>query len=156
MLAIAGAVTGGIGTIAQASAAQQQAEAQARAQDMQAAAEERQAREREAASQRDAIERGKQADLVLSRQQAVAASSGAGATDPTVLQIMGNTAQTGAYQSAAAIYEGTAAAQSLDEKAAIDRYTAEEKRRAAPTLAAATMLSGISNFSTKLSGLKFG
>ncbi|MGA0595602.1 hypothetical protein [Enterovirga sp. CN4-39] len=146
-------VISGIGTIGgsilQAGAARDQAEAAARAQEMEAAALEREAAEKQAAAQRQAITEGRKTDLVLSRTQALAAASGGGATDPTVLDIMGDAAGQGAYNSAAAIYEGAAQARGLEERAELSRFRARESRRAAGPAAAAAILSGITGMADK-------
>lgn len=153
-LAAGSAVAGLAGTMTSARAAEQQGQAAERSQQMQALALERQAREREAASQREAITRAKQTDVAASRAQAVAAASGGGATDPTVLDIVGDIEQQGAYNQASALYEGTTAARGLDEAAALARYRGSEARRAGKIASQATMLSGISSFASSMS--RFG
>lgn len=59
-----------------------------------------------AAGQREAMRRRKETEIILSRQKAVAASSGAGATDPTVEAIMGKTQQEGDYSAMMDMYNG--------------------------------------------------
>lgn len=134
-----GTLVSTVGTVvgAQQSAAAQEAEA---------AAMERRGSEEQAAAQREAIRRQKEAKLLLSRQQAVAAASGGAATDSTVLDIMGDTAAEGQYQSQSAIYEGKARAAGLDDQAAIARMRAKQTRLAGFIDAGSTMLSGISSF----------
>lgn len=59
-----------------------------------------------AASQRQAGEERRQADLAASRALAVAAASGGGVSDPTVVNILANTRGEGAYRAQVALYEG--------------------------------------------------
>lgn len=113
----------------------------------QAAAAERQASEERAASQREAMVRAKEARLMMSRQQAVAAASGGGATDPTVLDIMGDTAQQGEFNTQSALYEGEARGRGLEDQAAISRMQARQAKLAGFIGAGSTMLSGVSEFS---------
>lgn len=111
-----------------------------------AAAKERQAGEVQAQSQRDAIERRKEADLLLSRQQAVAASTGGTATDTGVLNLMADTAAQGSYNVATSIYEGNSAAAGLLDQAAISRMQAKQATMAGFINAGSTMLSGFSSY----------
>lgn len=66
-----------------------------------------------AASQRQALEEHRQADLVASRALAVAAASGAGVSDPTVVDIISRTKGEGAYRAAVALYEGEERSRSM-------------------------------------------
>lgn len=61
-----------------------------------------------AASQREALEERRQADLAASRALAVAASSGGGVSDPTMVDILSRTKGEGAYRARVALYEGQA------------------------------------------------
>lgn len=149
-LALAGsAVSAGVGLYGasvQADAQREAGENEQRAREMQAQAEERQGNEVQAASQREAEQRAQKARVLLSRQQAVAAASGGGASDPTVLKLMGDTAAEGEYQSLSALYEGKAKAAGLEDDAALQRWRGRQARTAGYTNANATMLSGVSGF----------
>lgn len=59
-----------------------------------------------AASQRTAAEELRQSDLVASRALAVAAASGGGVSDPTVVDILARTRGEGVYRANVALYEG--------------------------------------------------
>jgi hypothetical protein len=59
-----------------------------------------------AVGQRDAIEQGRQNRLIQSRIQALVAAGGGGTADPTIVNLIGNTAAEGAYQAAVALYQG--------------------------------------------------
>lgn len=67
----------------------------------------------EAAAQRTALAQDKVASLVESRAKAVAAASGAGATDPTVINLVSRISAEGALRSLTSIYEGEERARKL-------------------------------------------
>lgn len=67
----------------------------------------------EAAAQRAALAQQKVASLVESRAKAVAAASGAGATDPSVINIISRISAEGALRSLTATYEGEERARKL-------------------------------------------
>ena len=89
-----------------------------------AAALERQATEEFAAGTRTAGERRRETELVLSKQRAIAAASGAGA-GPSLLDIIGDTAARGEYQAQAEMYTAGTRARNLKDKAAVARYEGE-------------------------------
>lgn len=66
-----------------------------------------------AAGQQAAFEQERQARLVASRQIALAAASGAGASDPTVKTLISRTAKQGSYNAAVALYQGQDKARAL-------------------------------------------
>jgi hypothetical protein len=72
----------------------------------------------QAAAQRSAIDIERQTQLNASRALAVAASSGGGASDPTVVNLLSQNAADGAYRKAAALYEGDDQARSMRLQAA--------------------------------------
>lgn len=72
----------------------------------------------QAAVQRNAIDIERQTQLNASRALAVAASSGGGASDPTVVSLLAQNAADGAYRKAAALYEGEDQARALNLQAA--------------------------------------
>jgi hypothetical protein len=71
----------------------------------------------QAASQRQAYEVNKQTQLAESRALAVAAASGGGASDPTVVSIIAGLHAEGAYQRSIALYGGDEQARALNAKA---------------------------------------
>lgn len=77
-----------------------------------------------AASQRVAADVNLSTTLTLSHARAMAAASGAGATDPTVVNLVANLAGQGAYKANLALYEGEDKARSLRMQAAADTYQA--------------------------------
>lgn len=74
----------------------------------------------EAASQRTAFDIDRQTQFVTSRALAVAAGSGGGASDPTVVNLIARDAGEGAYQRALALYSGT-------DRARLDQESADAK-----------------------------
>lgn len=88
-------------------------------------------------------------DLVNSRQLAVAAASGASASDPTVVNIMAKTQQEGAYRQALALYQGEAQARVDRMKAAASRYEGDV---AAQDADYAQSMSRVGSVSTLLTG----
>lgn len=81
-----------------------------------------------AASQRTAQEEERRAKLLQSRAQAVAAASGAGASDPTVVDIISQIAGQGAYRSQIALYDGLEQQRLLRAKADAARYQGKSAR----------------------------
>lgn len=75
-----------------------------------------------AVSQRAALEQQRQGRLMASRALAVAAASGGGASDPTVVNLIAGADGEAAYRSAVALYEGEDRARKLRISAAASRY----------------------------------
>ena len=115
ILPIIGTAATVAGTIGAGYAGKQEAEFEAK-QSERAAADER------AIASRQSEERRKKTAYVLSEQKAKAASSGAGVTNPTILDIMGDTAQEGDYLARSDIAAGETRARGLLDKAAASRY----------------------------------
>lgn len=107
---IAGKVIAGVGTIVSGISANESAKYEAKQLDMKGA-------EERAAAQRDAAEQRTQTGRVTSRQQALAASSGFSATDDTILNLEGDTAQAGAYRAGMITYGGESRAAGLTAQA---------------------------------------
>lgn len=78
-----------------------------------------------AASQRAAYFKGQEGDLVLSRMTALAAASGAGASDPTILNLKAQILARKAYNMEAALYGGEEQARGMREAAKAKRYGGE-------------------------------
>jgi hypothetical protein len=105
--------------------AEAQAKANAQALEFQAAQLEQQAGQERAASQRAAGEREREARLLQSRALALSAASGAGAFDPSVVQIISELAGEGAYRAGLELYEGESKAKSAELAAASRRLEAK-------------------------------
>lgn len=122
-------------TIAGGAAANKQAKAQARILQQQADQE-------RAAANREAQRKRAQTELVLSKQQAAAAASGGTATDPTILDLMGDTAAEGNLQAKETQYTGDVRATDLLNQAAYVRYAGKQAKRQSLFKAGATVLGG--------------
>lgn len=116
-----------------------------------AAQSEQQAGQEVAVSQRKAIEARRQAGLANSRVTAVAAGSGASATDPTVLDIMGDNAGVGEFNALSALYSGEETARGLRMRGVADRYEGATTRQASLVKAGGTVLSAGSSLYDKYS-----
>lgn len=99
-------------------------------------------REAVAASQRQAIQVRRQGNLVQSRAQAVAASSGAGASDPTVLDIMGGIGAQTEYNALSALYVGQSEARNRQAEANAARFEGKQAMVKGFMDAGASVLSG--------------
>lgn len=129
-----------VGTIAQMSASNAQGDAayraaqiqadQARQQAaMEASALEREANDDRATAQRAAEEARRQSRLKQSRAIAMASASGAGAADPTVLDIVGGLQNEGDYNAASELYKGEDSATYKEWRADVARVTGENQAR---------------------------
>jgi len=87
-----------------------------------AAQEEARAGQERAAAQRGAMEERRKGRFVSSRAQAVAAASGGGALDPTIVDIGAAIAGEGEYRAMTALYQGEESARGLEGQAALRRY----------------------------------
>jgi hypothetical protein len=100
-----------------------------------------QAGQARASAQRQALDERHNADLAGSRAQAAAAASGAGATDPTVVNIQGDIAKEGEYRYGMALYNGEEYARGLEGQANAKRASAKAAQFAGYMNAASTVLS---------------
>lgn len=132
-----------VGTLLSAQSASRAGKAQQRANEYEARQLETNAGQQQAAAQRAAAERERQAVLMMSRAQAVAAASGAGALDPTVLKIISGIAEEGALASATELYDGDERARGMRDQAAASRFEGKMFRRAGRTRALTTLFTGL-------------
>lgn len=86
---------------------------------------------------------------LISRGQAVAAASGAGATDPTVMQIMGGIVEEGEVQKAEAMRQGTEAGKGLEYKGRVGVAGAKASRGLGYMTAGGQVLSGVGDAFSK-------
>lgn len=98
-----------------------------------------------ATSQRDAIEEARKARLLSSRAVAVAAASGGGVDDPTVLNILAGIEGEGEYRMNAALYGGEEEALGMEAAANARRREAKNVRKASKFSAAGSILGGASD-----------
>lgn len=116
LIGAAAAALSAAGTVAGGIAANNQAQYQAEQQKAQG-------KEELAASQRQASQQRKEAELVQSRQQALAAASGAGASDPTIIQLMTETAAQGELNAQGSLYGGEQRKRGLFDQAKATRLS---------------------------------
>lgn len=109
-------------TIAEGNIAAAEGKAQQQALNYQAQQKEIQAGQERAASQRTAAGKRKEAALMGSRGLAVSAASGAGALDPTVVNLLGDIEAEGEYQALMDMYGGEQSARNLESGAELSRY----------------------------------
>lgn len=140
-LGLLGSFVGAVGTIAQGAAAKQSADFAAQQKEMQA-------NEERAKAQREAFAQRKQAELAMSRQQAVAAASGGGAsTDaPTVMKIMTDTAGQGELNAQTAMWDGEERARGLEFSAKADRASGRSSLFGSFLGAGSSLLTGFAKY----------
>jgi hypothetical protein len=114
------------------------------------------AREREedakavqAESQREALNERKKAKNLMSRARAVAGASGAGASDPTVTDILTDIDTQGETNYLNALYSGNTVARGLRSGAATARRTGRAAQTAGNMNAASTALGGATSWHEK-------
>lgn len=112
----------------------------------------REAKRAQAESQRDAIEARRKTAIQLSRAQALAAASGAGALDPSVLNLMIGITGEGEMAANNALYEGNERASNLRFQGDVSRYQGYLADKAARTSAKNTLFSGIATAGLNLAG----
>lgn len=94
-----------------------------------------------ASSHREAIDRKREARLAVSRGIAVAAASGAGVDDPTVVNLLARIEGEGEYRALSALYEGEETARGMEAEAAARRRGAKSTKKAGLIKAGSTILS---------------
>lgn len=105
-----------------------------------------------ASAQRAAIEQRRNARYMQSRVQALSAASGAGATDPTVVNLQDNIDAAGEYGALTAMYEGESAARGEEFAAQVARKTGKAAASASYLKAGSTLLAGASSWYDKYGG----
>lgn len=138
-------------TIFSANAAREEGKQRQAALNYSADIDEQNAGQRDAAAQRTAAEERRKARFAQSRALAVAAASGAGAGDPTVVDIISDLNAEGTYRGMLALYQGEDEARQLRQSAATKRYSGQIAERAGQTNAVASILKGGSALFAKYS-----
>jgi hypothetical protein len=112
-------ILGAVGTAASAVGTISAGAAEKRNQDYLAKQEDMKAKEEMASSQREAQQNKNEAELAMSRQQALAASSGGGAgfEAPTIVRLMSDTAGQGTLNANTTLYGGMERAAGLKDSA---------------------------------------
>lgn len=115
----------------------------------QAADREEDAKAAQADAQRESLIERRKAKNLMSRARAVSAASGAGASDPTVTNILADIDTQGEVNALNALYAGDAMARGLRSGARASRNEAAVTRRAASLRAASTALGGATSWYQK-------
>lgn len=143
-MAVAGAVSSVVGGISAANAAKQTAARQKESMDFEAAQQEQAAGQAIASSQREAENQRRQTAMVKSRALALSAAGGGAATDPTIVNLIGDIAGEGAYRAGVALYQGDEKARQLRMGASASRYQGEVAMETGRNKASAYRMQGIS------------
>lgn len=139
----AGTVAGVIGNLSAGRTARKQGEAAQAAANFEAAQMDQAAGQQIASAQRAALEQRRRAALIVSRGLAVAAASGAGASDPTVANLLADVEGEGAYRAGVALYEGEERARQLSLGADAKRYEGEIMKQGGKDRQTAYTIAGI-------------
>lgn len=110
---------------------------------------ERQAGQTRASSQRSAIEERRKAELLSSRGLAVAAASGGGADDPTVVNLLADIDAQGEYNALSQLYSGNEEALGQEAQAKSYRKAAKNAKTAGLLKAGGTILSAGSSIADR-------
>lgn len=102
-----------------------------------------------AAAQRSAMEHQREGRLAQSRALAVAAASGGGASDPTVINIISQLAGETAYRGMVDLYQGQEESRNMRLEAENMRRTGDASRKAGNQKSFATVLDGASSLFSK-------
>jgi hypothetical protein len=104
------------------------------------------------AATRKAYNEQRQGNLVRSRAQAVAAASGGGSLDPSVIDATGRIQAQTDYNAMSALYEGQTAQQGYNNQAALDRAEGKNAQNAGLLKAGGTLLAGGSSIFDRFGG----
>lgn len=153
-LATAGIALGILGTGITAAGAIKSGNAAKANADFEATQLKQQAKEETAAAQRAQLQQRRKTNFLLSRQQSVAAASGLGALDPSVLQLAGDVTQEGAYQEGLIKYGGENRARGLRGQAAATEASGQAQQTGSYFSAAGSLASGFGSLFNKY-GMRF-
>lgn len=161
LAAVLPAAIGVAGSIMQGQEAKRAADRQTLPKLLEARQLERQSGQVKAASQRAAGEETKRAELIASRALALTAAGGGGTADPTVVNLIADINNEGAYRHAMALYQGEEQAKQLRfggdmarREADIIRKGGAAAARASNWQAASYAAQGASSLYTKYGGTK--
>jgi len=111
--------------------------------------QEREGKAIQAEAQREALNERKKASYAASRALAVSAASGAGVSNPTVQNILGDIEAEGDYRVLSSLYAGDTDAALANFAAGSTRRTGRARQRGAYMNAGSTILGGASDFYSK-------
>lgn len=136
---------GAVGTVLSAVGQMRSGQEQANAETYQADLAKQNATQIEATSQRQAIEERRKASFAVSRARAVAAASGGGATDPTVLNVEAGIAGQGEYNALSRLYTGKAEANQQRDARGIYQMQADQARSSGMMNGIGAIIGGLSD-----------
>lgn len=145
VLTIGSAVVGAGAAVYGAYNSYQQGVAQKAELERQARVDERSAKGEYAAAQREAEQRRREGKLIMSRQQAIAAASGAGSgsDDPTIMKIMSETGALSEYGATTAMYSGADRADAYLNSAMAKRASGQSNFMGGILRAAGSLAGGV-------------
>lgn len=149
LLPVVSAMAAGIGAITTASAQRNAGKAAQNEADYEAQMANIQAGQEQAASQRTMLDKQREKELAQSTLQARAASSGGGALDPSVVNIMGDLESQGTLNEQNALYTGDSKAAALRQSAALKTYSGQVANANGQQASTATLVSGASSMLAK-------
>lgn len=130
----------------------QQAEAAQDAADFTAAQQDQQAGQQRAIAQRKAIEQRRQTGVLESQALAAAGASGAGVSDPTVVNELADIKRVGEFNALTALFQGEESATGLEMAASSARRTGIASQQAGRLSAAGTAIGGATSFYDRYGG----
>lgn len=133
----------------------QQGEAAQESANFQAAQQDQQAGQQRAIAQRQAIEQRRRSDVMQSRALAVAGASGAGVSDPTVINELADIDRVGEFNALTALYQGEESATGLEMAADSARRTGVASQQAGRLQAGSTLIGGATSFGERYGGSSF-
>lgn len=145
VLTVAGAALGVGGSLISANAEAKELRAQAGQLDAQA-------KDDRASSQRRSMEERRQARIAGSRALAVAAASGGGASDPSVINRIAELEGEGEYRALSALYEGETEARTKEAQAAANRRGAKTAKTVGALKAIGSMIGSGSSLFDRFAG----
>lgn len=102
-----------------------------------------------ASAQRESINQQRQTQFMTSRAQAVAAASGGGASDPTVVNNIANIEGEGEYRRLTALYNGESQATGQENQARVVERGGQASAQAATVANTSTILNSASSYYQK-------
>jgi hypothetical protein len=150
ILSVAGTVAGFAGSIANANAMKAQAEAVQQQATYKAKIDQIQGQQQAASAQRQQQNQLLKTKYAQSRLQALAAGSGGGADDPTVIKLGQDIAGQGEYNALSALYQGQSSQWAWNTQAGLDVYQGNLQAMTLNNQANSTILGGIGGLATGL------
>lgn len=145
--AVAGPLTSVAGTLTKYRGAKDAGKAAFQASQFEAEQLRQNATQEQAAAQRKAAEERRKGRFIQSRAMAVAGASGAGVTDPTVVDVLSDLEAEEMFRSSLALFSGDERARQLRTAANARAYTGASTQRAYNQAARSSLFSGMSLFS---------